>query len=909
MTHDVYWLLPLLGLLANLALIVILSARGAPTRDLKVYSGFLAATTLWNLGSVIMRTNASPGLEYMGARLAVSGILFISIFYLHSVACFTRQRDPLLPLAYATNLIFLPLIWGSPWVLSGVFNNTWGPVGKAGPLWIFFTTNAYFYPAYAMYRLYQAYRASTDPFRRNRYRYLLLGFCIYAAGTVTDYLTTLSIPYVFPLGSLAQTINTFIIFFAITRHQLLDISLFLESGLIYSLMTAGFTGAVVIIVSLAGSILGQRWVNASRGTLAFILTAGIALGFNPLRQWLQRHLDSLFFRSKLNYQEALLGFTKSIAALMDPEHLTSQIPTRVGEILQTEHAFLLLHNPASGSYDLASLYLAEAGCVLGPAALANRETPVPEAGGNTPEWLEERLTLWRGAGLADQGGLVDWMGRRGVLVTGRDEDFVPEFKLLPQPERAWLEERKVALLIPLALPTHLVGILGLGRMRSGAMCSPEDLKLLSIVAHAATISLENARLYAQSLEDVRQSKIFSEFTQQLNSSLHLPEIYNLAGRAICRMLDADRVCLFLLNHRTGSLDLCAESGGPNEPEPRQLSVGIDLEPIPRVIGKGEVLNLPESRAPAGLEAALKLGGSPSGTLLAPLLVKGKANGLLAAFRLRAQAPFTRQEADLIFTLAHQTAIAIEKSQLYDEVRHEHQVVQQLLKESIRAQEEERKRVAMEIHDTVAQGLVGAFTRVQAMQHLLRTDGAHTEEELEELRSEIHANLKEIRRIISDLRPSVLEEMGLAATLGYALRGFQDETGISASIRSEDIPRKLDGTLEVAVYRIVQEALNNIKKHAQASSVLVALEMRDNELILHIKDDGIGFDLSRFQASPRRLRHFGLLGMKERATLMGGSLEVWTHPGRGCVLSCRLPLERPTPLREGVPAAISPNPMD
>ena len=219
-----------------------------------------------------------------------------------------------------------------------------------------------------------------------------------------------------------------------------------------------------------------------------------------------------------------------------------------------------------------------------------------------------------------------------------------------------------------------------------------------------------------------------------------------------------------------------------------------------------------------------------------------------------------------------------------------QLRQQLSLRIIKAQEEERLRVAREIHDGPAQSMANVVLRAEICEKLMALEPEKVKEELHDLKAMVKESLQEVRKIIFNLRPMVLDDLGLIPTLRRFISELQKHTKLTIElvVLGGDNQR-LPNTLEVAVFRIIQEALNNICKHAQAQRCLVKLEMLPTRLHKIVSDDGCGIDpdLSANAKSER----FGLLGMRERVELLKGEMEITSAPGSGSEIQIMIPIKR------------------
>jgi signal transduction histidine kinase len=262
-----------------------------------------------------------------------------------------------------------------------------------------------------------------------------------------------------------------------------------------------------------------------------------------------------------------------------------------------------------------------------------------------------------------------------------------------------------------------------------------------------------------------------------------------------------------------------------------------------------------------------------------------SDGLAGVFNVhsRERREFSDREVEFLKVTASLLAVAIERATLFQALGEKEAALETLVRGTIEAQEEERRRVATEIHDGVTQQLVSVGYHLHALHRHLHTNVHRAEAELEKAQELVDRALDEARVAIHDLRPTMLDDLGLAPSI-RALTG-----NLCGELRTEvrvDDRTTLQPHEEIALYRITQEALTNVVKHSGASSVHVALIRDDGGLVLRIADDGKGFDVS---GTGRRgpLTSFGLAGIAERVELLGGRLTVRSRPGEGTEIEVRL----------------------
>lgn len=214
---------------------------------------------------------------------------------------------------------------------------------------------------------------------------------------------------------------------------------------------------------------------------------------------------------------------------------------------------------------------------------------------------------------------------------------------------------------------------------------------------------------------------------------------------------------------------------------------------------------------------------------------------------------------------------------------------QLAPKIIQAQEEERKRVAREIHDGPAQSMANVVLRTEVCEKLLEMDLVAAKTELRELRGLVKHSLQDVRRIIFDLRPMALDDLGLIPALSRYLETLKERHEIEIEIKCTGERRRLDSIIEVALYRVVQEAVQNTIKHADAKNIKINLDIDEYRILASIGDNGDGFDVEEYLKEPRP-DSYGLLGMKERLEILGGQLSIKSEIGLGTEILAILPLD-------------------
>ncbi len=255
--------------------------------------------------------------------------------------------------------------------------------------------------------------------------------------------------------------------------------------------------------------------------------------------------------------------------------------------------------------------------------------------------------------------------------------------------------------------------------------------------------------------------------------------------------------------------------------------------------------------------------------------------------------FSRADVEILCSFANQAAVAIDNAKLFselaqarDKLQEKAQELQELLVATINIQEDERRRIAADIHDRVISRIVAALYEVESCCQRY-SNAEDLGEQLQMLQVLLDEAIEKTRNSIYDLWPVMLDHMGLVPTLRELCSRQQNLSGIRHSLRVFGTPHDLEPTTKIAVYRIVQEALANVIQHAHATSVELSIRFGPRWIQLIIDDDGQGFDLAELVGSTTR-NHIGLIGMRERALGVGGNLHIESVPGKGSRVTLQLP---------------------
>jgi signal transduction histidine kinase len=470
------------------------------------------------------------------------------------------------------------------------------------------------------------------------------------------------------------------------------------------------------------------------------------------------------------------------------------------------------------------------------------------------------------------GDLPRGRGILGVLI--REDEPLRLHNLGDDPRSVGFPPNHPPMKTFLGVPVHLRGVaygnLYLTEKAGGEDFTEEDQELVELLASQAAVAIENARLYEAATGWSRQLESLNEVGNALATETDLDRLLDLVARRLRELLDA-RLVTVLLPSGDDELRFAAVAGERGE---------LAGATITRSTSKtGRVLERRQSeRAESVLDdpdvdhEAMRLLGARSG-LWVPLQVRGRAIGVLAAHdKLGPDVRFSDTDLRLAETFATRAALAVDLSE---------RIAQDALRRVVEAQELERRRLARELHDETGQALTSILLGLKALEE--RTGDEASRAAMEELRELVVSTLQDVRRLAVELRPTALDDFGLVAALERLTASFAEQTGISVDFQTALADERLPEEVETALYRIVQESLTNVVKHARARRVSILLARKEGSVKAVVEDDGRGFDPA--QAGDG----FGLVGMRERLALLGGRLEVESGADAGTTIAAEVPV--------------------
>ncbi|MCP4544782.1 MAG: GAF domain-containing protein [Chloroflexi bacterium] len=474
------------------------------------------------------------------------------------------------------------------------------------------------------------------------------------------------------------------------------------------------------------------------------------------------------------------------------------------------------------------------------------------------------------------------------------------------------------LAVPLKVKEHVIGVLNFESAEVDAF-SQADVRLCSTLAAQTAVAMENARLYEQARMEIAermraedgQRKALDEALQATHA-LRKSESAERAAReqaerlrqattALASTLDLDQTLDSILKYLEQVIPYASASVFLWDQESKRLRI-VATRGIPnpaQVIGRDfpadddelwlelkcaqQPLILANTQSDDRFEKWAKT-NYVRGWMGVPLTVRGEIIGCLT-LDSRLVAAYDEAAAALAQAFADQAAVAIYNARLFEQVRTGRGQLQALSHRHVEAQEAERARIARELHDETGQALSAMLLGLSLFEREVDRPDAVIARAVE-LGDMVHEMLDNMHRLAMDLRPASLDLLGLVPAMGQYIETFGHQQGITTHFETlvGIGGERLSPAVETALYRIVQEALTNVSRHAQATHVDVVLERRDGQIVTIVEDDGIGFDTRAAMQSSR----LGLFGIRERAEMLDGIVTIESSIGAGTTVSVEIP---------------------
>jgi PAS domain S-box-containing protein len=456
------------ALLCYAVLLVITVRNGLRQRAHRYFALYLGGMMVWSLGALMMYLD--PGDAEYWNKVMMSGVAFTPLAFYGFVQGFLGRsnRDPFIIPGTVVLLIALVQNANGALVADISVAQTGLILFAFGPAMPLFGAYFLFFQFLAAYNLVHDFRQTTDFALRNRIQYILLGWVLIMVGGVTN---ILPIAGALPFDIAANLVNALLITYAISRYHLLDLTLIVRKGLVYSMTTGFVVIGYLLIVFLGVDLL--ELVSGARFLMALVVALLVAGLLQPGRDRIQAWVDRLFFRERYDAAVMLQRLSRQVASVLDLRQLAELILDEITNTMQVSKVMLIIRDRETGSY-----------------------APLAERG------FDESLTLR----FKPDSPIINWLANQNDVLTAGDLALQPQFKGLWANERADLAATRIELFIGSRVGGELVGMLALGPKRSEAPYTPDEQRTLETLANQTAVAVQNAWLYGAALEETERAQ-------------------------------------------------------------------------------------------------------------------------------------------------------------------------------------------------------------------------------------------------------------------------------------------------------------------------------------------------------------------------------------------------------------------
>jgi signal transduction histidine kinase len=425
--------------------------------------------------------------------------------------------------------------------------------------------------------------------------------------------------------------------------------------------------------------------------------------------------------------------------------------------------------------------------------------------------------------------------------------------------------------VPVLLRGRTYGNLYLTEKAGGGEFTEVDEELTRLLAAQAAVAVENARLHESSSRWLRQLESLNEIGNALASQLELEPLLTIVAARLRELIHA-RVLLIALTEPSGAPRIAAADGA-GAADLLGARLALDASKLGRVMERGRSERVDALADDPEVDHGFVRGKGFTTGLYVPLVAEGRVLGAIAAHDREGGDPrFTDEDLRLGESLAQRAAIAVDLSR---------RVSRDAVLRVVEAQELERARLARELHDETGQALTSILLGLRTLEHTVQSDDGRAA--LASVRDLVVSTLHDVRKLAVELRPAALDDFGLAPAIERLVDTHRQDASIAVDLEVRLGDDRLPADVETTMYRIVQEALTNITKHADATRISILVTRTADSAVLVVEDDGCGFEESADSAG------LGLTGMRERVALVGGRLRVETGAGSGTTIAAEIPL--------------------
>ena len=439
------------------------------------------------------------------------------------------------------------------------------------------------------------------------------------------------------------------------------------------------------------------------------------------------------------------------------------------------------------------------------------------------------------------------------------------------------EGLKYQLAMPLRSKGKVNGLLVVGNPKP-CPALRREVKLVTTICNAIGVVVENARLCQDIARQLQIERCVCEVVEEITSELELDRVIPKVMQIAERLVGADGGVVALWDEERNVITYPYLHNLPQALAEVTVSEGEGLSGEVMNTGRPIVIDNYQTYAkavPAFVQAGL------TSVVAVPIVSGVRTFGALSLFSINETKKFSDRDVTILTAIGRQAGIAIENAYLYENMRF-------YARRITHAQENERQRIARELHDDTIQSLIVVSRRLETLAASDERLPEAITQGIKELRELTGGVIQRVRRFSQDLRPSILDDLGLLPALEELTTDLNRQAGLQAEFQVLGTKRRLSSEVELTLFRIAQEALNNVRKHAQATRVVLTVEFINGAVQMTVQDDGKGFIPPKLTEHLVAVGKLGLLGMYERARLIGGMLTVESAPGQGTRVIVKVP---------------------
>ena len=414
-------------------------------------------------------------------------------------------------------------------------------------------------------------------------------------------------------------------------------------------------------------------------------------------------------------------------------------------------------------------------------------------------------------------------------------------------------------------------------------------KAVSLGRHIAD-TIQESLFEEQKDRYFRKLAVWLEMISTISSTLDIQQVLHVVTQLTADLFSA-RCCIYMLDEKSQTIIPAVAVGSYDNKLKEKFKALKNCQPFPAMTLAMEtqrpVIVNPDNIKSLYPPNIIK-DFDYSWMIVAPIVKQDKILGIMQVDRPNAITGFDAEAAEIIFAIARTTAIALENAKLIDELGQKEQLLHHLVDKIITAQEDERKRLASDLHDGIIQSLIAIWYRLQRLTSDAYRVPAEWGHELTNLTDMLGEQIQDIRRILYDLRPIILDNYGLVPAIQSHAGKIQEQNGIkiNLSIKGEDL--RFTPQIEITLFRILQEALNNVVKHSGATTVNIKFAANDHQVRMSISDNGTGLKEVKLNL-PQSETCLGLVSIQERALLLNGTCTIDSWPGQGTRIKITIPI--------------------